>query len=56
MCGVSNQPGAVQITDASGIPSASSVTAANVNDVTEMAPLFRKIPAVAGKVPRTAVV
>ena len=38
------------ITDANGIPLASSVTAANVNDVTEMAPLFNRIPAVAGKV------
>jgi transposase len=38
------------ITDASGIPLASSVTAANTNDVTEMAPLFDKIPPVAGKV------
>jgi transposase len=38
------------ITDANGIPLASSVTAANVNDVTEMAPLFNKIPEVAGKV------
>jgi transposase len=38
------------ITDANGIPLASSVTAANVNDVTEFAPLFNKIPPVAGKV------
>ncbi len=38
------------ITDANGIPLASSVTAANVNDITEMAPLFNRIPAVAGKV------
>jgi transposase len=38
------------ITDANGIPLASSVTAANVNDVTEMAPLFNKLPEVAGKV------
>jgi transposase len=38
------------ITDANGIPLASSVTAANVNDVTEFAPLFHKIPPVAGKV------
>jgi len=38
------------ITDADGIPPASSVTAANVNDVTEFAPLFNKIPPVAGKV------
>jgi transposase len=38
------------ITDANGIPLASSVTAANVNDITEMAPLFNRIPAVGGKV------
>ena len=38
------------ITEANGIPLASSVTAANVNDVTEFAPLFNKIPPVAGKV------
>jgi transposase len=38
------------ITDAHCIPPASSVTAANVNDVTEMAPLFNKLPEVAGKV------
>src|SRR5689334_13232382 len=38
------------ITDANGIPLASSVTAANVNDVTEFAPLFNEIPPVAGKV------
>ena len=38
------------ITDANGIPLASSVTAANVHDVTEFAPLFSKIPPVAGKV------
>src|SRR5690242_9326234 len=38
------------ITDAGGIPLASSVTAADVNDLTEMAPLFNKMPAVAGKV------
>jgi transposase len=37
------------ITDANGIPLASSVTSANTNDITEMAPLFNKIPAVAGK-------
>jgi transposase len=37
------------ITDASGIPPASSVTSANTNDISEMAPLFDKIPAVAGK-------
>jgi transposase len=40
------------ITDASGIPLASSVTAANRNDVTEFAPLFNTIPPVAGKVGR----
>jgi transposase len=38
------------ITDAQGIPLAPSVTAANVNDITEMAPLFNKLPEVAGKV------
>jgi len=38
------------ITDAHGLPLASSVTAANVNDITEMAPLFNAIPPVAGKV------
>lgn len=38
------------ITDAAGIPLASSVTAANRNDVSEMAPLVNKLPAVAGKV------
>src|SRR4051794_24158132 len=38
------------ITDANGIPLASSVTAANRNDVTEMAPLVNKLPEVAGKV------
>lgn len=38
------------ITDASGVPLASSVTPANRNDVTEFAPLFNKIPPVAGKV------
>ena len=40
------------ITDASGIPMASSVTAANAHDVTEMAPLYNELPAVAGKVGR----
>ena len=40
------------IVDASGIPLASSVTAANRHDVTELAPLYEKIPAVAGKVGR----
>jgi len=38
------------ITDAKGIPLTSSVTPANRNDVTELAPLFNKIPPVAGKV------
>jgi transposase len=38
------------VTDASGIPLASSVTASNVNDITEMAPLYNAVPAVAGKV------
>ncbi|HEY2293294.1 MAG TPA: IS5 family transposase [Thermoanaerobaculia bacterium] len=38
------------ITDANGIPLASSVTSANTNDITEMAPLFDKLPEVAGKV------
>src|SRR5262249_52323011 len=38
------------ITDASGLPLAASVTAANVNDISEMAPLFEKLPAVAGTV------
>ena len=40
------------ITDGSGIPLASSVTASNVNDITEMAPLYNALPAVAGKVGR----
>jgi transposase len=38
------------ITDANGIPLASSVTSANTHDITEMAPRFDKIPEVAGKV------
>ena len=38
------------ITDASGIPLASSVTGANAHDVTEMAPLFNKRPEAAAKV------
>jgi transposase len=38
------------ITEANGIPLASSVTAANVNDISELAPLFNAIPEVAGKV------
>jgi transposase len=37
------------ITDAQGIPLVSSVTAANVNDIEQMAPLFNAIPPVAGK-------
>lgn len=40
------------ITDASGVPLAGSVTPANRNDVSELAPLFNKLPAVAGKVGR----
>ena len=40
------------ITDASGIPLTSSVTAANVNDISQLAPLCNKIPPVAGKVGR----
>jgi transposase len=38
------------ITDAQGIPSASATTAANVNDIEQVAPLFNAIPPVAGKV------
>jgi transposase len=38
------------ITDANGIPLACSTTAANVNDISQMAPLFNAIPPVAGKV------
>src|SRR3712207_1842050 len=38
------------ITDANGIPLASSVTAANVNDITQLAPLYNAIPPVAGRV------
>jgi transposase len=38
------------ITDAQGIPLASATTAANVNDISVMAPLFNAIPPVAGKV------
>jgi len=38
------------IADASGIPLTASMTAADVNDITEFAPLFDKIPSVAGKV------
>lgn len=40
------------ITDANGTPLTSSVTAANVHDVTEMAPLVNSLPEVAGKVGR----
>lgn len=40
------------ITDASGVPLATSVTAANRNDVAELAGLFGRLPAVAGKVGR----
>jgi transposase len=40
------------ITDANGIPLAGSVTPANRNDVSEMAPLVNKLPEVAGKVGR----
>src|SRR3954447_11016007 len=38
------------ITDAGGIPLAGSVTPANRNDITEMAPLVNTLPEVAGKV------
>jgi transposase len=38
------------ITDARGIPLASSVTAADRNDVSEMAPLVNELPEVAGEV------
>lgn len=38
------------ITDAKGIPLACSTTAPNRHDITELAPLFNKIPQVAGKV------
>jgi transposase len=37
------------ITDARGLPLVGSMTAANVDDVTELAPLFNRMPAVAGK-------
>jgi transposase len=40
------------ITEGHGIPLASSVTAANRNDISEMAPPVNKLPAVAGKVGR----
>ncbi len=38
------------LTDASGIPLAEAVTAADVNDVSQLAPLYNEIPPVAGKV------
>ena len=38
------------ITDANGIPLTSSMTAANVHDVTEFAPLVNRLPEVVGKV------
>jgi transposase len=38
------------ITDAHGLPLASSVTAANVNDITRLGPLYNAIPPVAGQV------
>jgi len=38
------------ITEAQGIPLTSDVTAANVNDVTEFARLYNKVPPVAGQV------
>jgi transposase len=46
------KPGAKHhvITDAHGIPLTGSETPANVNDVTEFAPLVNKLPEVAGKV------
>jgi transposase len=40
------------ITDAAGIPLASSVTPANRHDLTELPPLFHKLPPVVGKVGR----
>jgi transposase len=40
------------ITDGNGIPLASRVTAANRHDVTQLAPLYRAIPPVAGQVGR----
>jgi len=40
------------LTDAGGIPLASSVTAANVSDISQLAPLYNKVPPVAGKVGR----
>jgi transposase len=43
------------LTDAAGVPLAATVTSANRNDISELAPLVNKLPAVAGKVghPRT---
>jgi transposase len=38
------------MTDANGVPLSCDVTAANVNDIDELAPLFNAIPPVAGKV------
>jgi len=38
------------ITDTGGIPLASSVTAADVNDITRLAPLYNAIPPAAGEV------
>ena len=40
------------LTDAGGIPLAGSVTAADTIDISQLAPLFNKIPPVAGKVGR----
>jgi transposase len=40
------------LTDAGGIPLASSVTAANVSDISRLAPLDNEVPPVAGKVGR----
>jgi transposase len=40
------------LTDAGGIPLASAVTAANVSDISQLAPLYNKVPPVAGKVGR----
>lgn len=40
------------VTDANGVPLTGSVTPANRNDISEMAPLVNKLPEVAGKVGR----
>ena len=40
------------LTDAGGIALASTVTAANVSDISQLAPLYNKVPPVAGKVGR----